>query len=807
MFKLTVYEIKKIFTAGKSAAAVAALMLAAFIVCYVFTGKGVSYTKDQENEILRFDAVCAEDPGALDGLEEKRRNRTAEMAAELWLRYAEELETAEDKNAVDEKYEKIFDDPSTYYTYTYSEKIDDGALISAVKELQATRRAYADGVAAVLSQAERNAKELREKYGMTPADPLYGYQIYTYNKYKNVLDNSVVGDCFVYGWTELLTYVYGDLFLFSALVMLVGAVYHSDTVCGMTAQLRTYRHGRRRLYAAKLCAVTVCSVTLSLVFSALSFAATGLRCGYSDPSVSVQNVRALALFPEVSSILSYYAGSVLMKALSAASFSAVLSLFAAAVPSVPGYYISGGALLGALVAAGRLDIAGSPALRLNLLSVCNYLPVTERLYAVILPRFCTGYVAAAAVLCAAVYTVSGVSSVFAGPLSRHRAPAASPFKRTKEKNTAKTKKYPRSLVLWEIGKNLKRTSAAALIIALFIAQITVSVINRRRSEPGREQRIYAEFILKVAQGPFSRQKERVKTLLNAFISPDGDEVIRRAGEKGLFDPEQTERVLGSFRFITDRGLGDGFSYTAEVYERNEKLFKTGVDAEFADVSVIGPLLTADASYPLYAVIMLVCIGAWTTESYGKNAGGDSVSVMAAAKYGRKKTVYAKLLSAVAVSAAAAVLFYGADLLIMTAGRHVTALNVPLCSIEAYAYSGIGMKTGEFLIAVYAGRFAASVLFAVFTVSAAYHLKTFPYSFGAVAAVTLIPSLLYVAGLGPAGFVSFAGFFAVNKMMTFSAGTELFGSPYAVFIIYAALFFTASAALCASSFMSAKRRDR
>ena len=75
MFKLTVYEIKKIFTAGKSAAAVAALMLAAFIVCYVFTGKGVSYTKDQENEILRFDAVCAEDPGALDGLEEKRRNR------------------------------------------------------------------------------------------------------------------------------------------------------------------------------------------------------------------------------------------------------------------------------------------------------------------------------------------------------------------------------------------------------------------------------------------------------------------------------------------------------------------------------------------------------------------------------------------------------------------------------------------------------------------------------------------------------------------------------------------------------------
>ena len=165
MFKLTVYEIKKIFTAGKSAAAVAALMLAAFIVCCVFAGKGVSYTKDQENEILRFDAVCAENPGALDGLEEKRQNRTAEIVAELWLRYAEELETASDKNAVDEKYEKIFDDPSTYYTYTYSEKIDDGALISAVKELQATRRAYADGVAAVLSQAERNAKELREKYG------------------------------------------------------------------------------------------------------------------------------------------------------------------------------------------------------------------------------------------------------------------------------------------------------------------------------------------------------------------------------------------------------------------------------------------------------------------------------------------------------------------------------------------------------------------------------------------------------------------------------------------------------------------
>ena len=809
MMRLIKNEFRKISGAKTVAALLAALLFASALTCFYFTGGDrPAYSAEEEAEIKRFYEEFSADAAAYSAFDTARKKAASDIAEELARKYTEAIEKAgDDQKAIadaEAEFEKAYSDPATFATHIYSDVADDITLISAFHELTEIKEKFEVGVNLILSQAERNAEELRTEYGMTPSDPLYQYQIYAYNKYKNVTENADVGEEFVHGWDKLLTFSYGDIFLFAALILLVGAVYFTDRQTGMTPILRSSKNGRAKLSAAKICAVSVSAAALSLLFSAAAFVTVWLRRGYSDPSVSVQNVAALSLFPETFSVLRYYVYSVFVKILSAVSFAAVLSLFAAVISSAPVYYLAGAAFFGAQFSCGLLDTVRYPILRLNLFSICNFIPITERLYIFQPFTGCLGYHLLAPILCATVIAVFGCFAVIAGAGARHvskpKKAYAERIKQALSNVTRKTPKkrsarYKRSLFLWETEKTVGRASVCIVLTVLFAVQIAFCFIARVQSTPQREQRIYARFILAEASGPFSTQGARVEALLSVYTDRTGCESkIVKATDAGLFTAEAAARVKENAEFIFRNELYDDFGYAYDVYYRNKKLYDGGTDAEFIDESGVSPLITGGASYALYAAVLIVCIGVWTIEYGGKSHSDDFVNILFASKKGRAQTYFVKLFSALTVSLILSVLFYAAELLILLPGRNFSCLTSPLCSVGAYADCGVGMTVGEYLVFVYLCRLAASLLLAAVTLPISALAKDFAAAFGAAAGVTLLPTLLYKAGLRAAGYVSYGDFQSVNGMVLFSSNETPFDKPLHAFALYAALFFAAAVIL-------------
>ena len=141
--------------------------------------------------------------------------------------------------------------------HVFSDNIDDASLITAYERLNAAKSDFDYGVDLILRQSERNAAALRTEYGMTPDDPLYQYQIYAYIKYKALSDSVTVGEEFVFGWDKLFSFSYGDIFLFFALILLVGTLYFVERNSGMTPLLCVSKHGRAKTALSKICAAAL----------------------------------------------------------------------------------------------------------------------------------------------------------------------------------------------------------------------------------------------------------------------------------------------------------------------------------------------------------------------------------------------------------------------------------------------------------------------------------------------------------------------------------------------------------------------
>ena len=253
----------------------------------------------------------------------------------------------------------------------------------------------------------------------------------------------------------------------------------------------------------------------------------------------------------------------------------------------------------------------------------------------------------------------------------------------------------------------------------------------------------------------------------------------------IFTDTSKRKIISVAEFIQKNKLDDDFGYSYEAYYRNKKLYDGGIDAGFIDESGIAPLITGEAPYPLYAAVIIVCIGAWTVEYGGKSRRDNFANIMFSTKKGRLQTYFSKLGSVLAVSLLLYAMFSSAELLILLSGRTASCLSLPLCSVGAYANAGIGMTVGEYLIFVCLCRLAAVLLLSAVTLSVSALLKNFAASFCAITGVTFLPTLLYKAGLDAAGYVSFCDFMSVSGMAAFSLGA---------FMLYAAVFASAAAVL-------------
>ena len=790
-------EIQKITGVKWFAAVLAALIFASSLVCffYVSGGERSSYTPEQVETIKEFAAEFSVDSDGLVVFKQSCTNARRAIMMRLGEEYEKELEAGADEKELEKKYEAIYTDPSTFLTHVFSDKIDDASLITAYERLNAVKSDFDYGVDLILRQSERNAAELRTEYGMTPDDPLYQYQIYAYNKYKAVSDSVTVGEEFVFGWDKLFSFSYGDIFLFFALILLVGTLYFVERNSGMTPLLRVSKYGRAKTALSKICAAALISVVLTLLFSFLSFLVVGLRCGYSDPSAAIQNVKSLALFPETWSIGGFYCYFILLKSLAAIAFTAMLSVFASVIVTEPLYYLSGAALFGVHFILNSIGVQNDQIFRLNIYSLSSVIPVTERLYIFQPLTSCFGYHIIAPILCVVLFAVSSAASVAIGNsvfslrsgrnvlsvwISRIKRKSYQAFAAKKEKN------YRRdvSLLRWEARKLFCQKSAVMIMILMALFQIGISVAARIQSEPDRQQRIYARFVLPEIEGPYSQNGEKFEWLLKIYTDPnDGSKKLDEATASGLFSEQDRARIADTARFIYENDLTDGFAYSEEVYDRNTRLHDEGLDPIFIDETAALPVVTNRLAYPLYFAVLIICLLVWTVEYGGKSQGSHFANIMTAAKNGRSSTVKAKTCFVLLTAFALTAVFCFIETLILLAGKSTDFLGVPLYSVSAYSESGIETHVGLYLLILFFIRMVSSALLGLLSLSVSALTKNFTAAFSIVAGATLIPTLLFRAGLDFAGYVSFIDFQSGNGMIMFSIEKHLFGNYYGAFLTY------------------------
>ena len=799
--KLFISECKKLFKAKRATAIVLTFLAASVLVCILSLKSApilTHYTKEQINVINSFSREYADEEkfSAFEELVSAESDRINDI---LRAEYEEAVKADKSKAEL----QKMFP-MERYETHVYSDIIPDRLLMYNLFQRTNAVNEYEGTVRIILAQAKQNAETLRNDMNLTADDPLYQYQIYAYTTYKTVSENTDVNINAVCGWDKLLTYTYTDLFIFASVVVIVAAVFMLDRQNGMSAVIRASKNGRMPTVCAKLGVSLSVSTALTLLFTFCTFFVFFIMTGFSDGSASVQNIIEYNAFPYAFSMVGFYLYGVMLKVLSVSAFASLCGLAAALTQNQMFYYGSSGLLFGLSFFFGKLSAVDYPLLRgLNLYSICNVVPVSEKLY--VLQPFvsCTSYYYAAPVICEAVILLSCTACVMC--FSAVRVEGRIKFKlfskiKDKIKNYGKNrnikavsdgKTYKSSIFSWECKKALSGVrSILILVIFALIIHTCLCTVARINNTPNREMKLYKRFVLSEAEGKFTENGAKCAAILDIF-SPkhqdDHDDLFEMYINYGVINKEEGERIRSSLAFITKNDLKGSFNYAEEKYNKNSELAGLGLDPWFIDETGVQPVVTGGAPYALYAAVLFVCISLQMLEYGGKSKNENFANILRTAKNGRKKTFVSKLCAAAMISAALSVIFNVIEFTILTVGRDLSCLNAPIYSVTAFADAEISLTIIQYIIIMYACRVLISVLFAIFVSAVASLAKNLTVSFAAVAGSTLLPTLLYSSGLHSAGHISFCDFFGVNGMI-------LFSSDFHVFAVYAAVFTAVTAAL-------------
>lgn len=781
--KLLAYEIKKLFGERLHIVLPALLLIACAAICFLTVGGRKEFAgAEAEGAVSEFYGRYSADPEGLEEFKARRSEAVSEKIAELSEKYGGALPDLKKH-------------PELIHTFVFSPHIPDSVLLEEFETASERMTAFKTGVSAVIAQALSNMGRLKNESGAGLSDPLYRYQAYAYLKYAAVRDRARVTAAPVRGWDSLFSWRYGGIFLFAALVCFANGVFVPERRRGMLPMLRSLKRGRIGAGISKTLLLIGGSALLSLLFALVPFLVILIKQGYSDPAASVQNIRALALFPEVWAVKWFFVYDSLLKLLSGAAFGALCGLISLLTYETFSSLSLGFAAFGALYICSRLPAARFPLVHaLDAYSACNIAAVSDRLYVLQPALMCMSLLSAAPVAMGALLLLASAACalLFA---ARRASPAASAgrLKNLIDKIKNRPGEAPRSakgrsLLSWELRKLLLSDTPVLLAVLLLLAAWTGLLVSRRiRTEPDREHRIYRTFLLSETEGAFSEEKELYSLLLSAYSSPDsGRELLDSALSQGEITREQYARCLSALGRVKEGSLSDDFGYSSELYYEYSALFETGSDPHFTDTAGLEPLITGGASYPLYAALLTVLLGAYMKERGGRDAGEYFERILRSTKNGRAATFRAKLLAGIFITLALCAAFYGAEFLILTLGRSLP-LSAPLCSVPSFAPVSGSMSFGGYLLLMYCVRLIAALLLCVFSLSVSALSANYPAAFGAALGVTLLPTLLYKAGLDGAGCASFGSFFGANEMLLFSAQKRLFSSGFGALAAFACAF--------------------
>ena len=702
--------------------------------------------------------------------------------------------------------------PDLYDTHIYSDRISDRELWQIYKKIDTTANNYRKQLENIFGQSKSYAEYLYKRFGCGMENDEYRYQVYVYEKYKNVEKNAAVDRQLVTGWEELFSYSYGDVFLFASLLLFSLLVFIPEKQCGMLPILRSTKSGRLKTTAAKSAFAALGALFLTLIFSLSSFLVILIKCGYSDPTVSVQNVSTLTLFPEAWSIIGYYLYSLMLKILVCLCFCAFCALISAISCHTAVSFGVGAGLLGLSYFFSTLPANDYPLPGcLNLFSAANGLSLSSRLRVIQPFHTCIDYLLLAPIFYAFLAVLFFVWILLtsmhihkgrqetrrAETLRKKFAVCAKRLLQTIKRNRRKKSIcFLPSIFLWESRKLFFLNKPILwTVLGLLFVQIAICTFSAAGNTRSHTYRLYTAFLLPETEGAYSENGERFEELIGMFKDPARSlNKLQKGIKKGEINKDDVQTLMKNLETVRDNSLSGDFESIGYRNDELMLLYESGKDPYIIDYHDYERLFDSRTCIPLYAAILLLSAYSFTIEYTGKSRDNRFAAILRASKNGRQRTFRAKLLFAALAGTVFAVIFYGIEYLSIIPGSVFNAWNAPLCSVPSCSAASGSVTIGQYALVLFIGRILAAALFALFVTALSQIARNLLLCLSASVGVTLIPTLLYAFGLKNAGLASFGDFFSVNGMMKYSLEKQLFESDFGVLALYGASFAAVTLAL-------------
>ena len=693
------------------------------------------------------------------------------------------------------------DDPS-FAEHSYSGIISDRLLLELLSPFEISTESFEDEVGTILTVSKENAKELREQYRLGVDDYAYYKQLYTYRIYEEMKNGTTVGEDHIYGWEQFFSYSYGDFFLFFGLLLIAGGIFLFDRSVGFSPILRTTKRGRLRTCFSKIGLLALLTAISVLLFEGAAILVLLFRTGFSGLSAPVQNIPSLRLFPQRMTIGGYLVYFLASKLFFALCFSMICAFLASLCRAVIPAFLSCGGFLALNVYLSTLDRGVHPLLsRLNFISAQAVVPLSERLLFVEAFGMPVRYRAVALIAGSlfAVLSVCGVCLLFA---FRREASGRVSFKLSQlwasikklpgkwgKRAAPKRRKgevYARPVYIWELSKLLFGSIPGCILLAtLLLYPLVTGAVRAAVFKPTEKQLIYELLYLPEIYGDYRENKENVESVIAYYTNTEESvSITEEKFSSGQITKEERDRTV-EYLYDVRGKTAEAAADLRALRDSFNKHSANGVDVQFIDHFGWTKLFSQNTSWPLYLALLLIGTFSFALEYAGKGKQDRFLSLLRSTRNGRGKTFFAKYAAVVLTALLFTVAFLTCKAVFLSTSYSFENASAPIQSLPMFSEMNAQLSIVGYLVLSCAAQLFSACLAAAFFVSV-FALSENLFLGLSLSLLPLIPSALSALGMKNAGYVSFTDWLSFDRMALLSCKTDLFGTDFGLFALFAVL---------------------
>ncbi len=684
-----------------------------------------------------------------------------------------------------------------------------GAGQDALDRAARAAREYPETIDRVIDRAYANLDSFADM-GVGEDSFTRRYQLRVIELYEAARDSVELQVEYVRGWEEYFSYDTVNVFIFLMLVMLGSIIFAQEKQTGFLPIMRTARYGRARTAVSKILTMLLLSSVFVVMFTLSTFAVYGLRIGFSSPGNAIQALSPFTLSPYRISIGEYFAVTLGVKLLTFAAFSMIVLALSVVFYNYILIYFAGLGLFGInflFYTISYVD-ANSVFKNLNLVTAAAVKPLFVRYRAMNFFGNVAGFVPSLCVIfplvivvCAVVLTVlyvrgtSGVRVAWIdAALARCMTAAArvrrlfTPVRRAEPRRPRKPRRarvYSRSLVLAEAYKTLVSSRLFVVVLLILCVKVWYSA---KINAPAKSyaDAVYEEYMT-VLEGEVTEEKLAYIAAERAAI----DETLARLPVMEQLHAEDEISFEEWSAFISEYTNASSRTKLLEAVEEQaaylqEKEAETGIRGWFLYDTGWSKFYSEDADLFLYASVLLLLTGSFAAEYVSRSSAGEFAGLLRSTKNGRDRTFRAKLISSGTIALLLAVLTGAADAAIIFGGYDMPAGNAPLLSLQMFSDVTGSITVAQYFALFSLMRIVGTWLMAMLVCALSELLAKYVPVLGAAVVLTLLPALCVYFGFAAAGKVNFLNLLAGTPLFLQSARTPLFGSGYAMLVLWLAV---------------------